>query len=163
MTAAGAAALFVSLDPAPRGMLAGFWRGRAVATGHPVDGMLVAAGWLGKEFLPDGRVHPLVCQGPSGPLNLDPRRLPVRMALAFRPDRLPGASRLFRRLAPLFASDTPRARLDVATDGGSPTAVMVYEDLPITDVFRRIGPDSVMGRMDCPWLRRPAFIRLDRA
>ena len=113
-------------------------------------------------MLPDGRVHPLVCDGSSGRLRLDPRRLPVRLALSLRAHRLPGAATLFRRLAPAFATAMPGARLDTVPDGGTQTAAMVYDDLPITDVFRRIGPDAVMGRMDSPWLKRPAFFVLTR-
>jgi hypothetical protein len=38
----------------------GRWVGHELATGHPWDGKLTAAGWQGKEFCDDETVHPLL-------------------------------------------------------------------------------------------------------
>ena len=42
------------------------------------------------------------------------------------------------------------------------TAAMVYDALPIIDVFRRICADTVLGLMDMRGLRDPFFFLLQR-
>jgi hypothetical protein len=39
---------------------------------------------------------------------------------------------------------------------------MVYDALPIIDVFRRVGPDVVLGAMDMRGLPAPFFFLLER-
>jgi hypothetical protein len=45
---------------------------------------------------------------------------------------------------------------------GVTTAAMVYDALPIIDVFRRVGPDIVVGAMDMRSLPSPFFFLLER-
>ncbi|WP_324273741.1 DUF4334 domain-containing protein [Blastococcus brunescens] len=42
------------------------------------------------------------------------------------------------------------------------TAAMVYDALPVIDVFRRVGPDVVVGAMDMRGLPAPFFFLLER-
>jgi hypothetical protein len=64
----------------------GRWVGHELATGHPWDGKLTAAGWQGKEVCDDETVHPLLFGnrhgGASGALHTE--RLD-QTALAFPP------------------------------------------------------------------------------
>jgi hypothetical protein len=39
---------------------------------------------------------------------------------------------------------------------------MVYDALPIIDVFRRVGPDVLIGAMDMRGLTAPFFFLLER-
>jgi hypothetical protein len=39
---------------------------------------------------------------------------------------------------------------------------MVYDALPIIDVFRRVGPDTVIGAMDMRGLPAPFLFLLER-
>ena len=45
---------------------------------------------------------------------------------------------------------------------GVATAAMVYDTLPIIDVFRRVTADRVLGLMDLRGLTEPFFFLLDR-
>ena len=162
MDPAGAAAFHARLGPVPLAMLSGFWRGRAVATGHPVDELLGASGWIGKEFLDGARVHPLVMEGAFGRYRLNPGLVPLRLARRLGLARWPGAGRAFRLLGPLLATRRPRAQLRLTEDGGTATAAMVYDQLPVVDVFRKVDDDTVMGRMDARG-EPPAFFVLARA
>jgi hypothetical protein len=156
-----AEAYYITLDPVPIGMLAGFWRGRAVDTGHAVDELLRASCWIGKEFLAPDEVHPLVHEGAFGRFRLDPGLVPLAFARRLGLARLPGARAGFRLLGPLLATRRPRARLRMIEDRGCLTAAMIYDQLPIIDVFRKVDGDTVMGRMDERG-QRPAYFLLTR-
>jgi hypothetical protein len=68
----------------------------------------------------------------------------------------------FGRLRPLLYTNEPKARLRTIEHRGVSTAAMVYDALPIIDVFRRIGPDVVLGAMDMRGLPAPFFFLLER-
>ncbi len=38
----------------------GTWHGAELPTGHPLDGLLTASGWWGKQFVDAETVHPLL-------------------------------------------------------------------------------------------------------
>jgi hypothetical protein len=148
MRPAEADALFLSLGPVPVGRLTGFWRGRSVETGHPVDELLRESGWIGKEFLSPEAVHPLVHEGAFGRYRMNPGLVPLGLIRALRMARWPGMAGAARVLGPLLATQVPRARLRMIEDRGIVTAAMVYDQRPIIDVFREVDGDTVMGRMD---------------
>jgi hypothetical protein len=62
----------------------------------------------------------------------------------------------------LLATRRSRARLRMLQFRGRVTAAMVYDDVPIQDVFRRIDEDTVLGLMDCKGMERPFFFVLRR-
>ena len=161
MSPEAAEALFAALGPVPVEMLTGFWRGRALATGHAIDELLRASSWIGKEFAAPDEVHPLVHEGAFGRYRLDPGRVPLNLARRLGLARLPGAPAVFRLLGPLLATRRPRARLRMVEDRGVTTAAMIYDQRPIIDVFRKIDGDTVMGRMDERG-QPPAFFVLTR-
>ncbi|HRY26132.1 MAG: DUF4334 domain-containing protein [Geminicoccaceae bacterium] len=147
----------------PEAML-GSWRGCSLPTGHPLDGLLEVLGWQGKEFEAVDRVHPLLFRGPLGvPVALEPAWLPVGLAL-----RLPGFSRsrpvraAFRALRPLLRARGPAAKLETRVFRGRSSAAMVYDRQPITDHFRRIDADRVLGLMELRRSPRPFFFLLRR-
>jgi hypothetical protein len=147
---------------APEEML-GRWRGRGLPTGSPLDGLLEAYGWYGKEFVDADTVHPLLFQGRSRPHPIDPALIPLSV-LRDRP-RLAHSRvlrRVFRAVRPLLSTDRPKARLRGLEHRGVVTAAMVYDALPIIDVFRRVAADQVIGLMDMRGLPEPFFFVLDR-
>jgi hypothetical protein len=156
-----AEALFAALGPVPPTTMKGFWRGRAVETGHPVDVLLVVSSWIGKEFRGADEVHPLVHDGVFGRYRLNPGLVPLTLARRLGLARLPGARGAFRALGPLLATGRPRARLRLVDDRGCLTAAMIYDQRPIIDVFRKVDAATVMGRMDERG-QPPAFFVLTR-
>ena len=150
-----------TVDPA--GML-GRWRGSGLPTGSPLDGLLETYGWYGKEFLDDETVHPLLFADRSGrPRPVDPGLLPMAVLrdyagfLQLWPLRVG-----FTRLRPLLYTDKPKARLREVTHRGVRTAAMVYDALPIIDVFRRVSDDVRLGAMDMRGLPSPFLFVLRR-
>ncbi len=71
-------AFFDSLPAVSPEQMLGRWRGSELPTGSPLDGLLEAYGWYGKEFLGPESVHPLLFRGRDGrPRPVDPGLIPV--------------------------------------------------------------------------------------
>lgn len=146
---AAALAWYDTLDPLSVDDLLGSWRGSGVPTGHPMDGLLERFGWYGKRFAGPDDVHPLVFDRGGDLYTVNPSRLPVGLAVrAPWVGRLPGVPTVMRAAAPLLRTHRPQARLRMTEFRGVVTATMVYDRLPIHDVFRRVDGTRVLGVMD---------------
>ena len=161
---AEALAFFDSLPAVEPGEMLGRWRGSGLRTGSPLDGLLEAYGWYGKEFLDEETVHPLLFSDRSGrPRAVDPSLLPMALLrdyagfLQFWPLRTAMTS-----LRPLLYTSRPKARLREIEHRGVVTAAMVYDSLPIIDVFRRVDDDVRLGAMDMRGLPAPFLFVLRR-
>ncbi|MGY2067442.1 DUF4334 domain-containing protein [Blastococcus sp. SYSU DS0619] len=160
---AGALAMFDFADPVDVAEMTGRWRGSGVPTGSPLDGLLESYGWWGKEFVDAETVHPLLFGTGSGPRPVDPALVPVGVLRD-----LPGlahsraARAVFRAVRPLLTTTRPKARLRMIEHRGVVTAAMVYDRLPIIDVFRRVSTQTVLGLMDLRGLPDPFFFVLRR-
>lgn len=127
----------------------GRWKGREVPTGHPMDGLLAASGWYGKQFDSDDEVHPLLFAAPGGEIfAVDPRKVPLGLAAKVSPSVVGRGQGALGVLKPALRTRRPRARLRAVEHRGVVTAAMVYDHLPIIDVFRRIDEDNLLGVMD---------------
>jgi hypothetical protein len=146
------------------GGLLGRWRGRGLPTGHPLDGLLEAYGWHGKEFLDAERVHPLLFRTAGGaPAPVDPALAPVGVLL-----RAPGlfhtsvARALFPAARALLSTGRPAGRLRRIEHRGVFTAALIYDRLPAIDVFRQVADATVLGLLDLRGLTQPFFFLLER-
>ena len=144
--------------------MTGRWRGAELPTGSPLDGLLPAHRWWGKEVRDADTVHPLLFHDRTGrPRPVDPALVPLsvlRTAPGVAHSRV--LRRVFPGVRPLLSTDKPKARLRTMEHRGVVTAAMVYDALPIIDVFRRVTADQVLGLMDMRGLREPFFFLLDR-
>ncbi len=147
--AAEAEALFESLPAVRPEELTGRYAGRELATGHPMDGLLEASGWYGKQFDDADHVHPLLFRSPGGEIfAVEPRKVPLGL-IPKVPQAVTDRSRsLVRALKPAIRTNKHRARLRAVEHRGVVTAAMVYDHLPIIDVFRRVDADTLLGVMD---------------
>ncbi len=141
----------------------GRWCGTEISTHHPLDGLLEAFGWYGKEFLDRDHVHPLLFSDSRGHLfSLDPKRLPLSIALKWSIPR----GKLLRQalLAARFVLQTreAKARLRMVEYRGKVSASMIYDNLPIYDTFRLIDADILLGVMDFKGIEQPFFFTLHR-
>lgn len=168
-----ALALFDAAPAVDAASMIGTWHGAELPTGHPMDGMLELSGWRGKQFVDAETVHPLLFPTADGSA-----LWPLNPTLAFAglgaTGRLPGRHRLpvargITALRPALAARGPKARLRTTRYRGVDTATMIYDQLPIMDVFRRLDPgaadtpvQAVLGAMDARGSRRPYFFVLRR-
>lgn len=156
---------FDALPPVDIPFMLGPWRGETCPSGHPLDGSLEAFHWHGKRFDSAEEVHPLVFTNLAGGLvSLDPRRVGPGLRLS---DHVPipqaaVLGRLFQLLLPLVSTKASGARLRMISYRGVVSAAMLYDHLPIIDVFRRLDDDTVLGVMDRKGMATPFFFVLRR-
>ncbi|MGG6237791.1 DUF4334 domain-containing protein [Nodosilinea sp. AN01ver1] len=158
--------LFDGLDTAGVGDLIGSWRGESFPTGHALDGALEAYYWHGKRFEHAEHVHPLVFETMGGgTASVNPLwALPVVQWL----NRLPipksqAAGRIFQLGIGLVSTSRSCARLRLTHYRGKVSATMIYDTLPINDVFRKINDNTMLGLMDLKGAEQPFFFVLHRA
>ena len=162
-TPAEALAFFDSLEPVGIDDLLGAWAGSEVPTGHPLDGALSTLGWHGKRFEGPDAAHPLVFESTSGRLfEVDPRFVPLPLALRLGSLLGNPAGRVIRPLLKLAGTSRPRARIRMTEYRGVVSATMIYDALPINDVFRKVDADTVLGAMDVRGRRPPFMFALHR-
>jgi hypothetical protein len=144
--------------------MTGRWRGAELPTGSPLDGLLTAYRWWGKEVLDADTVHPLLFPDRSGrPHPVQPAPAPLTLLRrAPRLARSAPARLAFTAVRPLLATRRPAARLRPVVHRGVPTAALVYDRLPVVDVFRAVTPDVLLGLMDARGLTDPFAFLLER-
>lgn len=124
--------------------------------------------WGGKQFLSAEKVHPLLFPTRDG--NALWAMNPV---LAFGglgvATKLPfikhlSLTRPVTALRPVLRTSASKARLRTTRYRGVDTATMIYDQLPINDVFRKLSEDEVIGAMDLRGVppRPPYFFVLRR-
>jgi hypothetical protein len=159
-----ALALFDHLDPVTTDFLLGGWTGDEFPSGHPLDGALAAYGWRGKRFDSAEHVHPLLLGDAAREFAVRPRGLHAGIPLLLKFPALKAApfAAIGRALLPLLATRRSHARLRMLQFRGRVGAAMVYDDVPIIDVFRRVDDDTVLGLMDLKGMEAPFFFLLRR-
>ena len=164
LSTAEALAWFDSLEPVTVESILGAWAGSSIPTGHPMDGSLETLQWHGKRFDSAEEVHPLIFRAADGSLfSVEPTRLPSKPASDPAVLRNPLVAAVTRRLfLPLARTTASSARLRMVEHRGKVSAAMVYDRLPIVDVFRRIDDDTLLGVMDMKGSPQPFFFRLRR-
>jgi len=165
-TTAEALEIFDAAEAVDPDFMIGTWHGAEVPTGHPLDGLLESSGWWGKQFIDSETVHPLLFPDASGEA-----LWPLNPALAFGglgiATKLPLLNRISMRtpitaLRPVLKANSAKARLRTTRYRGVDTATMVYDQLPINDVFRKLTDDGVLGAMDLRGSQNPYFFVLRR-
>lgn len=154
-------AMFDGLEPVPIPALLGRWRGAGLPTGHPLDGLLEACGWFGKAFEDAERAFPLLF-GRAGEVQVDPARLPLRLAAPLWRHARQLVPFAFRALRPMLTTGAASARLRVLEFRGKSGAAMLYDAQPVIDIFRRIDGAQLLGLMDCRYFDAPLFFTLER-
>jgi hypothetical protein len=162
-TAAQAWELFDSLPAVRAEDVTGRWRGRELPTGHPMDGLLEVTGWYGKQFDGPESVHPLLFSLTEGDVfAVDPRWVPIGLAGRVPPAAVAKGRSLLGVLRAL-RTRRHRARLRNLEHRGVVTAAMIYDHLPIIDVFRQVDRTTLLGVMDLRDVPEPYFFILERA
>lgn len=160
-----AMALFDALEPVATAFMIGAWKGEGFHTGHPLDGILETYHWHGKRFESEEEVHPLLFTslgGTAAPIN--PRAMAPSMTRLGLASKMKAGwlGKTFQLMMPLFRTRRSGARLRMTVYRGKLSATMIYDELPINDVFRRIDDNTVLGAMDLKGLDTPLFFVLHR-
>ncbi|TFV55012.1 DUF4334 domain-containing protein [Mycobacterium sp. PS03-16] len=165
-TTAEALAVFDAAPAVPAEAMIGTWHGSELPTGHPLDGLLAASGWWGKQFVDEETVHPLLfpTADRTGLWAVNPVLAFSGVGVAARLPVLKrrDSSGLITAMRPVLRTRSPKARLRTTRYRGVDTATMVYDQLPVNDVFRRLDDDCVLGAMDLRGSAAPYFFVLER-
>lgn len=165
-TTTDALGLFDSRPAVEPEFMFGTWHGAEVPTGHPLDGLLTASGWWGKHFTDSETVHPLLFPTADGnalwPLNPAPAFAGLGVATRLPALRRRGFAGVVPLLRPALKAGGPKARLRTTRYRGVDTATMIYDQVPVNDVFRSIDERTVLGAMDLRGIRKPYFFVLQR-
>jgi hypothetical protein len=160
-----ALAIFDSLEPVDINFMLGNWTGEGFHTNHPMDGLLEAYNWLGKRFESPEVVHPLVFSTlRGGAAFVNPMFFGPLLGLMHRfiMPKSAAMGRLFQVIMPLLTTSKSSARLRTTEYRGKCSATMIYDQLPINDVFRKIDEKSVFCVMDLKGMKKPFFFILRR-
>ncbi|MEM7344984.1 MAG: DUF4334 domain-containing protein [Chloroflexota bacterium] len=154
---------FDSLNPVDTDFMLGAWQGSGVETDHPMDGLLELANWHGKQFESLEAVHPLVHVTLGGTkFTVQPAFMPLGLVLRYPGIKKVVTKRIFLLCKPLIQTRHPAARLRMTEYRGVVSATMIYNRLPINDIFRQIDAHSVLGAMDMKGMDHPFFFKLIR-
>ena len=155
--------LFDRLEPVEIDFMLGRWTGSEIPTGHPLDGLLEASNWYGKEFIDGDNVHPLVLSKQSGrTYKTTPMMLMMRLGMNVPIFKQPFMKPLNGFVTSIVSTNKSKARLRMVDYRGKTSATMIYDWLPIHDHFRRFDEQSVMGLMDFKGQENPYFFLLMR-
>ncbi|MCD0472540.1 DUF4334 domain-containing protein [Flavobacterium sp. JAS] len=136
--------IFDELEPATIELLIGHWKGYSLNTDHPQDGSLEAAGWYGKIFEDAQNVSPLVFYTSYGTDTFFAD--PVKLAkLAADYPSVQGKVGDFREE---IETTEYKAHLRMTQYRDKISATMIYDNLPINDIFKKIDEDTLLGVMD---------------
>jgi hypothetical protein len=161
-TSEQACALFDDLPVVVAEEITGRWKGSELSTGHPFDGVLTASGWYGKQFDDPETVHPLLFSGGGEIFAVDPRKMPLGLAGRVPLSVVAAGGKLINVLEPVLRTTQPRARLRNLEYRGKTSAAMIYDHLPVIDVFRRVDEHTLLGVMDQREVEQPYFFVLQR-
>lgn len=162
-TTSEALALFDSLAPVDLDFMFGRWKGQEVLTSHPMDGLLKLANWYGKEFISPECVHPLLFSSSSGEVFKvapNPQMMKLALGLSIPENGIVKSASML--LTSLLKTKDSQARLRMMEYRGKLSATMMYDHLPIHDVFRKVSEHTVLGLMDYKEIQQPFFFGLKR-
>ena len=141
----------------------GRWIGWEIKTGHPIEGLLDAMNWYGKEFIDENEVHPLLSLAANGStFPIGPTPLILRLCLQMPLIKQPFMKPITRVATWVLRTRKTQARLRLVDYRNVTSATMIYDHLPINDHFRMVDKDTVLGLMDYKLINQPYFFMLQR-
>lgn len=164
ISSAEALGRFDGLPIVEKNVLIGRWRGSSLPTGHPLDGLLEALGWYGKQIANSEQVHPLLFRRRSGRVvPLDPALMPTGIALRW-PDlaRSRTVRAAFARSVHLLQTRRFTAKIRTCEFNRKHSAALIYNNQPIVDHFRLVTSDQVIGMMRRTGMEQPFFFLMVR-
>ena len=154
--------LFDELEPVNLEFMFGRWKGAGFDTGHRMDGLLEAINWYGKEFISAEHVHPLLFTDGDRIFPVDPNPTLTNLGLNMPIPKNDSLKPVYSAMSKLLKTEDSKARLRMMEYRGKVSATMIYDYLPINDVFRRVDDDTVLGLMDLKGMPEPFFFVLNR-
>jgi hypothetical protein len=154
--------LFDELDPVDLEFMIGRWKGSGFHTNHQMDGLLETFNWYGKEFISADHVHPLLFTDGNSIFKVDPNPTVMNLGLSLPIPKNEGLKPFYSAMNKLLKTEESKARIRMMEYRGKVSATMIYDYLPINDVFRKVDNNTVLGLMDYKSIPQPFFFTLKR-
>lgn len=155
--------LFDELETVDLDFMMGRWKGSGFHTNHPMDGLLEAFNWYGKEFINPDCVHPLLFSDNDGRVfKVDPNPIAMDLGLRFPIPKNDAMKPVYSVMNKLLETEESKARVRMMEYRQKISATMIYDYLPIHDVFRKVDDNTVLGLMDFKGMEQPFFFILGR-
>lgn len=155
--------LFDSLDTVDLDFMFGRWKGSGFPTNHPMDGMLEALNWYGKEFVDADCVHPLLFSDGNNIFKVDPNPIAFEWGMNIPITKNEGMKPIYGAMTKLLKTEESKARIRMVEYRDKVSATMIYDYLPINDVFRKVDQNTLLGLMDYKAVPQPFFFVLRRS
>ncbi|KAG2735857.1 hypothetical protein G9P44_002071 [Scheffersomyces stipitis] len=149
--------VFDSLPPASVEDLVGWkLKGYEVITGHPLEGLLSANGWFGKEFYDANNGQPLLIYNSDKDDGEDVYACdPLALFESLNQGKpIRGNTSL--------KAEASRCRLKTIVFRGATTVSMFYDQVPINDTFKKVDENTFFGYMDHKDAPLPYFFVLEK-
>lgn len=153
--------VYDSLEPVSIDFMIGKWKGSELKAGHIMEGILTIAPWHGKVFYDAEKVTPLLFDDKKGhEYAVNPRKIlsltnckPLfnfarKFAQRVINEEVKFNKYKFDWFYKIFKTNYPYARLRQIEYRGKVSAAMVYDELAIIDIFRKLDENTVLGVMD---------------
>lgn len=155
--------LFDALETVNLDFMLGRWQGSGLYTDHPMDGLLEASNWYGKEFVNTENVHPLLFLDHQGKIfKVAPNPTAMNWVMKLPILKNEYLKPLLMLTNSLLKTEASQARLRMMEYRGKVSATMIYDYLPINDSFRKVDDNTVLGIMDFKNFPQPFFFVLKR-
>ena len=150
--------IFDGLETVNLEFMIGRWKGSGLHTNHPMDGLLETFDWYGKEFINSEQVHPLLFTDSNNQIfKVNPLSIGMDLALRFPIPKNEVLKPLFSFLTLMLKTEDSKARIRMTEYRGKLSATMIYDYLPINDVFRKVDDNTLLGLMDFKKLNNHSF------
>ena len=154
---------FDELESVNLEFMIGRWQGYEFPTNHPMDGLLKASGWYGKEFVDAEFVHPLLfSDGNNNIFKVEPSPIAMNLGLSLSGLKNKAMKPILTLMNLMLKTEKSQARIRMMEYRQKVSATMIYDNLPINDIFRKIDDNTVLGLMDFKGVPQPFFFVLKR-
>lgn len=161
-TTENALELFDELPAVDLAFMIGRWKGSGFKTHHRMDGLLETIGWYGKEFINSDCVHPLLFGDGNIIYKVDPNPIAFNLGLSIDLPQKQSLKLLYAAMSKMLKTEESKARVRMMEYRGKLSATMIYDYLPINDVFRKVDDHTLLGLMDFKGMEQPFFFVLNR-
>ena len=154
---------FDELESVNLEFMIGRWQGYEFPTNHPMDGLLKASGWYGKEFVDAEQVHPLLfSDGNNTIFKVYPSPIAINLGPGLLALKSHVMKPIFTLMNLMLKTEKSQARIRMMEYREKVSTTMIYDNLPINDIFRKIDDNTVLGLMDFKGMPEPFFFVLKR-
>ena len=154
--------LFDDLGTVDVDFMMGRWKGKGFHTNHPMDGLLETIGWYGKEFVSADCVHPLLFSDGNNIFKVDSNPIAMNLGLSITIPKNDALKPFYSSMSKILKTEKSKARVRMMEYRGKISATMIYDYLPINDIFRKVDENIVLGLMDFKGMEKPFFFVLNR-